>query len=552
MGALNRCRRSLLPAWTVFVLFGSGCAEFDDPYQPEVPAGRIEGRVTTGATPVEATIELDRVTGSYHESLILRPEVDVLGNFGMDVPAGDYVAYLRMDGVSERIVHALPAPRYVFARRDTFTLSAANSPVRIDFALGSLSLDLSLPPALDGRKGTLEIFLVWNDGEATALRRVAYYTSDIVGGRIPPRQIPLLPGDYAVKFTIFDPDAWNHAYTCEPVWLPGTRDSAAATRYSVSANEVSLVACASVLEPLRVGGRIAGAWLDLGVGNDLMLSAADLDSTILINRLRVGADGGFNFDLLLPASFKLLSSHGFGIQHWFGGPSFAAADIFMIDSGQTLTGIELLQCGLVFDVDAPLPDPGSAVFRLYDPVDLTLLAEMSDSLMSSRQAIYNLWPGTYLLHIESWLTGAAWAPQWYDRAGAPADALPIVIGNPGDIVAVDVFLELGGVITGHLDSPATPVSPCIVFVHDADLGDERGLDYLVTGETEFTIRGLPDGRYKLGAVTSEQYFGTTDRPPAGAVWHPSTPDWNAAGIIEIIGASTVSGVDIVIPGAGPS
>ena len=71
----------------------------------------------------------------------------------------------------------------------------------------------------------------------------------------------------------------------------------------------------------------------------------------------------------------------------------------------------------------------------------------------------------------------------------------------------------------------------------------------MTGETEFTIRGLQDGRYKLGAVSYAQYFETSDRPPAGAVWHPSTPDWNAAGVIEIIDASTVSGVDIVIPGA---
>jgi hypothetical protein len=543
-----RLRRLLVPVWTTFALIATGCAEFDDAHQPAVPAGRIEGRVTTGAAPVAARIELVRVTGDYRERLVLLPVVDAAGNYGIDVPVGDYLAYLRMDGINERIAHALPEPNYGYTHRDTVTVTEANSPVRIDFALGILALELLLPDVLDGRDGDVELYRVEQDGDVTSLRYIVHHITSIVAGRIYPRQIPLLPGEYVARFAAGASEAAIQAYACESVWLPGARDAAAAARYRVTANEIAMAACAATIEPLRVAGRVAGAWLELGVSNHPQLYAADLDSVLLIDHLRTDDDGEFVFDLLLPASFRLRVEHGQSIAHWIGGNGFADADVFTLESGQSLENVELLQCGLIVGIDAPLQNTDAAYCRLYDATGLTQLASTYCYLANSREfAYYNLWPGTYLLRIEAGYGGSAWLPQWFDGVDAPTEARPIVIGNPGDIVAVDVVLEPGGVIVGRLELPPTPAPHYVVFAYDADQGDEWQYHTLDALDPVFTFEGLPDGRYKLGAIVSVLYYQSTARPPVGTVWYPSTPDWTAAGIVEIVDAAVVTDVVIVVP-----
>ncbi|MBK7703866.1 MAG: hypothetical protein IPI34_13755 [bacterium] len=172
-------------------------------------------------------------------------------------------------------------------------------------------------------------------------------------------------------------------------------------------------------------------------------------------------------------------------------------------------------------------------------------------MSSSHQAgIPNLCPGEYLLRIEPDDHGyATWLPQWFDRAETAGGARPILITEPGEIITLDLVFDEGGVIAGRLELPTPSTEYYYVLLYPEDLSGEWARRSLGALDRTFTFVGVPDGRYKVGAVSAVLYQDATSQPPPGTVWHPSTQDWGSADIIEIIDASTVSGVDIVIPGA---
>jgi hypothetical protein len=546
-----RAHRALLPTLALSLAVGSGCAEFGDPWAG-VPAGRIEGRVTTGLAPAEATIYFQRLDDDNRERFEGAIEVGDDGSYGLDVPAGDYLVSLRVDGTGDRIYHAEPRPVYDDAAADTIPVAAAISPVRIDFALGSLDLDLMFPPGLEGYRGFAHFQASGPDGTVDLDNRGARRNAAVENGWFLMQPVTLVPGEYRVLLGIGVPWAEDSAYACEPVWLPGTRDAAAATRFDVTAGAVSQVDIPVAVEPLRVEGRIGGAWLDLGSGSTPELSVVDLDSLVLIDRLDIDGDGAFCLDLLLPAEFKLRVVHYNETGSWFGGPRFESAEVFTIGSGETLTGLEYLQSGLRLLVADPPGGYGSAWCCIYDATGTELLGRHAVYYSNDYEiGIPNLHPGTYLLRIDYEASAAgrfAWLPQWYDRAATPAAAQPITIDEPGDIVTLDLVFEDGGVIDGSLVLSTADYRDYVVVVCSADSGQEWARSSAYSFSPDFTFRGLPDGRYKIGA-SSGAYGIAPGPPPPDTIWHPSTPVWDAAGVVEIIDAATVSGVDIVIPGA---
>jgi len=546
----RRTHRALLPALALSLAVGSGCAEFGDPWAG-VPAGRLEGRVTTGVTPVEAVVYFERLNDDHRDRFESSAEVGDDGSYGMDVPAGDYLVYLRVDGTSDRIYHAEPRLVYDDAAADTIPVAAAISPVRIDFALGSLDLDLMCPPGLEGYRGYVDFYMSGPDGAVDPADPCAGRHATVEYGWYLMQPVTLVPGEYRVLLQMGIPWDEDRAYACEQVWVPGTRDAAAAARFDVPAGAVSRVNSPVAVEPLRIEGRIGGAWLDLGSGSNPQLSVVDLDSLVLIDRLTIDGDGAFCLELLLPAEFKLQVAHHNGMGNWFGGPRFESAQVFALGPGETLTGLEFLQCGLRLLVADPTDSYGSAWCSLYDAAGAELLARHSVNFSGYHEiGIPNLSPGSFLLRIEYAASSAgrfAWLPQWYDRAATPAAALPITLEDPGDIVTLDLVFEDGGVIDGSLVLPAASNDDYAIFVYAAESGQEWARSEAYSFGPGFTFLGLPDGRYKIGA-SSDAYGDESGPPPPDTIWYPATPDWGAAGVVEIVGAATVSGVDIVFPG----
>ncbi|MBK9304506.1 MAG: carboxypeptidase regulatory-like domain-containing protein [bacterium] len=548
MTRLPRADRIVLPALAALLVIGSGCAEFGDPWSG-IPAGRIEGRVTTGASPVEALVFFDRVSGGAEDRFECTLVVDDDGGFGLDVPAGEYLVSAWAEGAGETVHHAAPHPVYEAADADTITVSAANSPVVIDFALGSLEVGLTLPPGLEGYEGSLYYMVpaVGEDGPAPF--QVASRWVEVENGRIDARPVILLPGDYLILLGIGAPLDRSYGYACERVWLPGTRDPGAAARFTVAAGVAAHPLVPVTVEPLRVEGRVGGAWLELGLTSNPSLTVADLDSTELIDSFGVDEDGTFRFDLLLPAEFKLGIGHNYADRTWYGGPRFEQAEVFAIGPGESLSGLEILQCGLRLVLAEMPAGYNDAWCDIYDATGTERLGRHSVYFqLDSQIGIPNLSPGSYLLRIgyDGYSVGRlSWLPQWFDRAESPAGARPILLTEPGEIVTLDLVLENGGTIAGSLETLSTEYH--IVFVCREDQPLEWAHTTVSNGA--YTFLGLPDGRYKVGAVPSEDYWDAEGFPPPGTTWYPSTPDWDAAGVVEIVGAGTVTGVDIVVPGA---
>lgn len=547
MTRLPRAARIVLPALAALLVIGSGCAEFGDPWSG-IPAGRIEGRVTTGMTPVEALVFFDRVSGGADDRFECTLVADDDGGYGLDVPAGEYLVAVWAEGADETVYHAVPHPVYGLAAADTITVSAANSPVVIDFAFGSLEVGLTLPPGLEGYEGSLYYMVPAAEAVDSAPFQAASCRVEVENGRIDARPVILLPGDYQILLGIGATLDWYHGYACERVWLPGTRDPGMAARFTVAAGVAAHPLVPVTVEPLRVEGRVGGAWLELGLASNPSLTVADLDSTELIDSFGVDEDGTFRFDLLLPAEFKLGIGHNYVDRTWYGGPRFQQAEVFAIGPGESLSGLEILQCGLRL-VLAQMPvGYDDAWCDIYDATGTERLGRHSVYFQYDSQiGIPNLSPGSYLLRIgyDEYSVGRlSWLPQWFDRAESPAGARPILLTEPGEIVTLDLVLESGGTVAGSLESPSTEYH--IVFVCREDQPLEWAHTTVSNGA--YTFLGLPDGRYKVGAVPSEDYWDAEGFPPPGTTWYPSTPDWDAAGVVEIVGAATVTGVDIVVPG----
>ncbi len=548
----RHARRTLLPFLVLSLAVGYGCAEFGDPWTG-VPAGRIEGHVTTGASPVEAEIRFERLNGDDQERFAGSIEVEDNGSYGVDVPAGAYLVSLRVNGTNATIYHAEPHPVYEEAEADTVLVATANSPVRLEFALGGLDLDLTLPPGLEGYDGYVDFHVPGDDGSGDMRTSFTSQRAEVENGWILLPSFPLVPGEYLASLAIEAPWNGSYSYACERVWLPGTRGAAGAMRFDVVAGTITRVTCPVAVEPLRVAGRVGGAWLELGATNKPELWVVDPDSLALIDRLAVDEDGAFGFDLLLPAEFKLRVAHYSETGSWFGGPSFESAEVFNLGPGESLTDLEYLQCGLRLRIADPPTGYGDAQCCLYDETGTDLFGRHFVNFSDNYQlGIPNLNPGTYLLRIEyreGMAGNISWLPQWFDLAATPAAARPILLAAPGEIVTLELAFEAGGVISGRLELPASPADYFYAFVYPESPGPEWGHTAVSNTNHEFKLLGLPDGRYKLGAVSSDLYWDATGSPPPGTTWYPATPDWDAAGVIEIVDAATVSGLAIVIPGA---
>jgi hypothetical protein len=443
--------RRLYAAVPVFLLQGMilllACGGCDDPVDlcgPQVSAGRIQGQVRTGGLPIDAEIAATRIVENTETESDFRAKPDDGGFYELDVPVGRYVVKLRVDGWRATYDYVASGLGYGNTKPDTVLVDGPHSPMKINFDLGGLTLRLDLSDDLDGQWG--EVFLHRRE-EIEAEKWNSFVDGGgayIVNGLLEVQIAGVLPGEYQVQIEI--------GYR-ENFWMPGTRYQTESPWYEVVVDSVVSLESELIAPPARIEGRIAGAWLDMGLIYNPELSIVNLDSTEITRPLWVEDDGTFAIDICLPGPVKIRVTQE-GIEQWFGGPSFDEATVYTLQSGQTISDIELIQSGIHFYVNAPEGFVGAARFRLYDPVSLNLLASPYSSSADSRHiAIPNLWPGEFLISVSpgEWSMGSSiWKPQWFDRATGPEQARTISITTAGEVVGLELVLELGGVISGRV------------------------------------------------------------------------------------------------------
>lgn len=539
---------AILLAATFLLLAGAGC---DDPVDPRdhATAGRLRGRVVTGADPRVATILATRVNdpASGSNDFLAHPNDE--GRFSLDLPPGDYVVRLRPTEDSyDTYDYSHRGLGYGQFEPDTLTIRAGESPPDIDFELGSITVHLDLPRSPANRKGGVYLFLRDEPETEYGLHYLNFIDQPLVEGRASILLPGVAPGDYRIMIA-----TGEYVYGCreeclaETFWMPLVADSAGAPWYEVQTGAMLDLTCTVPTESARIEGKVTGAWLDFGMSTPPEVSVVSPDSVVLIDGRPTGSGGDFSFDFNLPRPVKLLVSHE-GVDQYVGGPAFGDATVFDLVAGETIAGVELVQSGLRLDArDKDIFIYGPTV-TIHDPDDLRVLAVADWRNGPGELAgITNLWPGEFLLHLGPGpfhFGRLDWRPQWFDRADDPGNAVPVVIDHAGQVVRLDVTLEKGGVMSGRLDPlPEDFLYRDVVLVNAND--DIVVSEAFVYMSNTFRFRGLPDGTYKVGATPEDSRSDLRVPAPEGTVWYPGTTDWSQAQVIGIVDASEVT--DLVIP-----
>jgi len=545
---MKRARPALsaaLMSAMVLLIFALGCDEHPTLPCAFVAGGRLQGEVRTGGLSPEAIIRAISVIDGLESQTTFDTRVDSTGRYILDLPAGDYLVQLRSDHSNQHHYdYSAAGIGYGQLPPDTLRVDDSVSPVVADFDLGSLALHLDLSDNLEGEKASIKLYK--RDASETGEWRTYLNrgTATIENGQVDIQAVGLLPGEYRVEIVLWGFDY----YDGEQFWMPGIREESESPWYEVAVDSVTALTCSITSEPARLEGRISGAWLSMGLGDQPYLSIVTPDSVPIISHRRVDDDGRFAVNVFLPGPVKLLVTQN-GIEQWIGGLGFTEATVYDLQLGETITNIELIQCGLRLNIDGDgVFSPSDSEFRIHDPLDMELLATASYwSGIGGVVPVANLWPGEFILFITphgSRYGGSAWRPQWFDRKTEPAEARLISIGSPGEVVRLDVTLERGGTIAGELEFSSPSSRWHYVLLTTADHYLCWGADIVFEGNREYLLQGLPDGRYRIGAISWEMDWDFGAPPPAGTIWYPGTGNWDEAEIVEIVDAADLVGLNI--------
>ena len=135
----------------------------------------------------------------------------------------------------------------------------------------------------------------------------------------------------------------------------------------------------------------------------------------------------------------------------------------------------------------------------------------------------------------------------FHRASDPSDARIVTVGGEGDVVRIPLVMQKGGTISGTIGGPGYQDGDFLIYVTQAD--DPSGWSHrsVLAGHRSFTVEGLPEGTWKLGACVRGTNDSDSPTPAPGTVWYPSTTDWRSAHAVTIRGSEDVTRIDIYLP-----
>ncbi|MBK7048179.1 MAG: hypothetical protein IPH48_17085 [bacterium] len=520
------------------LLLTAGCSDEPAPLAPVTGACVVQGAISAPFTAgTEGSIYFQRVDG---RNLGIEVLTDVAGRYRTEVPAGDYVITAYVAGLTVR-ARADGDVANIWVEPDTLRLEAGELPREIDFRLGVVALTGGNLAGLDGWSVRARLYPIREDGRFPY--SMGSSSADIEDGRFRLEIGPAVSGTCRIQVTV----QRDWSTQGETFWLPDVVDGDEGATYRVGADSLTVVTAAWPA-PSRLTGTISGAWMDLGAYAPSM-SAFNADSVIVAGPLRVDGFGHFVLPFLRQEPVRLLIA-GSGSQAWIGGSDFDEATVFPLEAGVTVSGIDQAISTVLVRTTLEMYDPGvnSAQLELRDPT--------SHALVSSHYFNFNdfdgltcMPPGQYLARITTTSSDRIWRNQWYDRATTPESATLITIPAGGGAMGLDIVLERGGVISGTVVNSHPGAAWGYVEVTGEDSETVLHSQYIggLSPGGDFLLAGLEDGRYKVGLRFQWFTGGEQGEWIEVESWYPGTSDWATAGVIEISGADTVSGVVLPVP-----
>jgi hypothetical protein len=527
----------------------AGCDKDEATCRPEVPAGRIEGHVRCGGLPTSAQIVATRIPEGPQLKSVFQTKPDAEGFYALDLPEGRYTLVISVQGWQQtEYDYAAAGLNYGQSSPDTLVISPESSPLVLDFTLGRLVVDVGLSSNLDGESGEVRLHARTLEPSGEWRTYVDRGSAEIKDGHVSMEIPGIIPDQYRVELVLgYRQYDCSCPYDGEHVWYPGVRDSTEASWISVGTDSTVALSVDLPTEPARIEGEITGAWQDLGLLEPPALALFSPDSLTIMGSRGVGYGGSFGVDIYLPGPVKLCVTQA-GVEQWIGGPTFEEATTFQLEAGETISGVELVQCGLRLSIDAPVRDLESVDVRFYDPVGLTLLATFSSDYESDMVlGVPNLRPGDYLMHVSPRRPGTvAWRPQWYDRATSPEGAQPITLTAAREVLALPLLLEPGGVVRGTVLMDPDARRDYYIIVTPAGDRTPWGYSYAWDSGPAFAVLGLPDGDFKIGAypIGANPSWEWPGPAPAATRWYPGGVAWDDAGVITIVDGGDIEGVEL--------
>ncbi len=540
------------PAATCLVVCGlltvallAGCDSDHTVCAPGVAAARLTGRVLTGGDPSSLDLVAEPVDLQEGETALYPAVPAADGSYAIDVPPGRYVLKLGGDFyVQTDFFYTAKGPAYGTMPPDTLVAENGRIYPNLDFDLGSLSVHVDLPDSLlGGERAMILLHREGTDGGSWDPEFRWQETATIAGDLATVTATGIPPGRYQVELVL-----GYRLYGCycpwdgQHIWLPAGAGAPQATWYEVTAGTMTELTYAPRDASAHLSGRIGGAWLELGFDLEPEISLIGTDSTTIMGRRRVGADGSFDLVLYQPRPVKLLVTHQ-GMPQYIGGPDFAAATVFDPAPGEAISGIEAAPCAVTLDTSSPLDTSyGTGDFELYTADGRTLLGTVDGQIyFKSTYILPNLWPGEFLIRAvpQPGVLGRTWwIPQWYPGVTDPGEAETVTLTQYGEILPLSMTVLAGGSIAGDILDAPDPDAWWYALVTPADDSTIWGRNYIFGPQTSYQLVGIPDGRWKVGACLIHTATDT--------IWYSGTTDWDAAAVITIENGSTVEGIDIPV------
>ncbi len=535
-----------LGASLAIVLLLVSCTDSGDmcPCRPECDTGIIEGYLLGGDGPLQGTVKARAAADTAGQSGSITTDADSTGWYHLDLPAGAYVLCVWPKGEGcNSCCYAHTGLATLSGDADTLHVIADEEPLRVDFLFGGLRARVAVPAGLEGQE--LRLSIAQEDSRLSGgWREVARRVRATVEQGVAEFACTALPpGYYAMRL-----DAW----TSEEIWLPSVRTPNEADMVTVMAGEMTEYEAVLATSFACMSGEIVGSWQEMGLERpEVFLFAAD--STI-VAETETDWLGSFVFNLLMPTRARVLVAIG-RYTRWIGGRGFEDAEEFDLQPGEEISGVRLVESGLLLETPiGSFMDTWWMRAEVLYAEDLTPVWETGGWPfgLSHFVPIPNLTTGDYIIHLSPVaFLYSAWLSQWYDEAESPEQATVVSIQQDGEVVALTLHLERGGIIQGTVTWPWGAGSEYVWICATTADSEEHlgavGLDnpWLSLPEAAFTLRGLPNGDYKIGGWVCDRL--DPNCAPVTATWYPGTPEWSSAMVIAIRDHEDVSGIEFEIP-----
>ncbi|MBU1701066.1 MAG: hypothetical protein KJ970_20350 [Candidatus Eisenbacteria bacterium] len=512
-----------------FAVLSGGCGDDDCATAPHPGQEKIAGQVLGGNGPVinawVRIVSMDAQTNGYHLETSI--QTDSEGRFDLAVPPGNYgVSILGISSVST-FWYSASGPQLKRANADTIRIVDEGDSAVVNFVFGGFELHSSLASGFAGNKVNISV----TDSSFTqsyARRSVGFLDNAFYA------QFPVLPpGKCQLQLEIASRDySWQSSF-----WLPPTLDRRLAEPFEILPSEMTSWEN-PLPEPCTLQGILSGPWAD----SDFSRPYVDVigPDSIWVGRSSVNERGEYEIPLFASGWARIKVSVG-ETDYWIGQEDYPGGYEFEIVPGTTIFLDPLWVGGFACNLNAdPAWENLSAAIEVYDQngAHITTVNLAKDNiigipLFSAGTYKFNVVWSKYSYH------SCPWRPQWFDRATSFEEATPIVLSAGIELEEVDIFLERGGSISGHVYTPGgNPVNGRYLVAKSPDGEWAWSHRWRSTESGVYRIEGLPDGEFIIGA----QHSNAGDNQ--GVTWYPGTNDDAHASPITIVDAQEVSGIDI--------